>query len=85
MLEHKAIDRIREVACHQLHPSFVRLVDDAGDLHAPCCQLDDEKNVIANQSGPRDDFDREEVHRHLHAFTPARQLSIRVRDRICKA
>ena len=46
----KAVDDIREIPGHLLHPLTVRLSVDARNLHSPCLQLDGEEDEVAPES-----------------------------------
>jgi hypothetical protein len=62
VLEQKAIHGVGQVAPDLKHPGLTRFVHDARDLDTPAREVDDKENVVANEAGPRDSFDGEEVH-----------------------
>src|SRR6266496_1039970 len=57
-----AVDGVGEVARRLLHPSALWLANDARDLDSACRDVDDEKDVVADQAGEREHLDGEEVH-----------------------
>ena len=56
-----AVDSVGETARQLLHPSAVRLANDAGDLDTSRLDADDEEDVLADQAGERENLDGEEV------------------------
>jgi hypothetical protein len=59
----EAIDIVSKIASNLLHPSVVRVVGDASDVHAPGFQVNHEQDEIANESKRREHFNRKEIGR----------------------
>lgn len=57
------VDDVQEVPRHLFHPNPVRAPRDAADLDPPGRQMDHEENVIADQTGPTQHLNGEEVAR----------------------
>ena len=49
------------IASHLRHPRFGRMSGDAGERHPPALQVEEEEDVIGNETTPGQDLDGEEV------------------------
>ena len=49
----KTTDSVRGVPGDLLHPLSIRLLHDAHDIDAACCQLDGEEHVVADERAPQ--------------------------------
>ena len=56
-----AIDRVRHIAGHLLHPRAVRLRMDPGDGHAAGLQRDHEEDQVPLEPGQREHLDGEQI------------------------
>ena len=56
-----AIDRVRHIAGHLLHPRAVRLRMDPGDGHAAGLQRDHEEDQVPLEPGQREPLDGEQI------------------------
>ena len=61
MLGEESIEGVDQVSGSLRHPSSARVVNDPGDVDAANLQIDDEKNVVADQADESEYLDGEEV------------------------
>jgi hypothetical protein len=59
--QEKPVKRIGQLAGTLLHEGAGRVGSDARNLHAPCGQFHDDKDIIRHEAVPGGDFDREEI------------------------
>src|ERR1700758_3907708 len=55
------------LSAHLTHPESIGSRADAGDLHLPCREIDEEQNQKTLQTSPRPDFHAEEIGRYNQA------------------
>jgi hypothetical protein len=80
----ESVDGVGEVAPDLLHPCIVRLLDDACDLDATTCEVDDEQHVVTNETLECKHFDVEEVFRRWRPNARAGTSAKACAGRLCR-
>jgi hypothetical protein len=65
--EQDSIHRVGRISADLAHPESIGSRTDAGDLHLPCRQIDEDQNQETLQTFPRPDLDAEEIGRQCCA------------------